>query len=161
MNIFKKIKLLPRIIKGTLALINVRDLQINGEYEEALALLEKYKDLFEGKNFEYHLNRGRILLNSRSDFKTAIEEYLQGISLLAPDKRRMNPNWREYYLAWAKYAIGWCYYALDEKDVAKNWRTESEKHDFNNEKIPENIRSAFPMRWHDGNNLKVDENDRS
>ncbi len=148
MKLFKKIKLLPRVIKGTIALIKARDLQINGKYEEALILIDKYKDLFEGKDFQYHLNRGRILFSDRRNCKSAIEEYLKGVSLVNSDKR-INSNEREYYLAWAKYVIAWCYDELGEKDVAEDWRTESEKHDFNNEKIPENIRSAFPMRWHD------------
>jgi tetratricopeptide (TPR) repeat protein len=148
MKLFKKIKFLPRVMKGTWALIKSRDLQIDGKYEKALILIDKYKDLFEGKNFQYHLNRGRILVNARNDYKAAIQEYSKGISLLNLDKK-MNSNWREYYLAWVKHSIGGCYYELGEKDNTETWIAESEKHDFNYEKIPENIRSAFPMRWHD------------
>ena len=77
-------------------------MQIDGKFEEALILIDKYKDLFEGKNFKYHLNRGRILANGRNDYKAAIEESLKGISLINSD-RRINFNEREYYLAWAKY----------------------------------------------------------
>jgi hypothetical protein len=113
-----------------------------------LILIDKYKDLFEEKNFKYHLERGRILFSDRRNCKSAIEEYLKGISLVNSDKK-INSNEREYYLAWAKYAVAWCYDELVEKDVAEGWRNESEKHNFNYEKIPEYIRTAFPMRWHD------------
>ena len=147
MKIFKIIKFLPRAIKGALTLYSVVDLQVNKKFEEALILLEKDKDVLEGKNFKYHLHRGRILVNARDDYKAAIEEYMQGISLLNSDKK-INSNRREYCLAWAKYVIAGCYYDLGEKEIAETWRTESEKHDFDIDRVSTGIKGSFPMKWH-------------
>ena len=107
-RLFKKIKSLPKIITAISALNNVLELQAAGKDKEALTLLDKYTGILKGKSISYHLNRGRILFNGYHDYKNAIEEFSQGITLI-DSKRKIKPNRREYLLAWTKYMIARCY----------------------------------------------------
>jgi tetratricopeptide (TPR) repeat protein len=145
-KLFKKFINLPRIIKAVFALNKALSLHVAGKNKEALTQLEKHKEILKDKSISYYLTRGRIQIDSDPDYRKAIEDFSQGISIIN-SKRKMKPNKREYLLAWTKYCIAWCYFELGEKDTAEHWRSESEKHYFDIENVPQITKSEFPMKW--------------
>jgi len=145
MNQIKRIKKLSNKFKAIFALNRAISLQEVGRDKEALHLLDKHTEMLKGKFLGYHLNRGRILINADHDYKNAIEEFYQGISVI-DSKRKMKPNKQEYLLAWTKYMIAWCYAELGEKNTAEHWRNEHAKHRFDYDSVPSITRNEFPMK---------------
>jgi len=147
MKFWKRLISFPKIFRASLALQKCKDLQTEGKYPEALAEILKSKNMFEGNNFGYHLNLGRIYCNFKKDHLSSMAESKLALSLINSDIR-LSENNRQYLLSYTKYVIGLDLYELGEKDEAEKWRTESEKHYFDIEKCSNNFRHTYPMPWH-------------
>lgn len=146
-KIWKRLISFPKIIVACKALEKCEYLQSEGKYPEALAEIFKSKNMFEGKNFSYHLNLGRIYCNFKKDHLLSIAESKKALSLIYSEKI-LNDNERQYLLSYTKYIIGLDLYELGEIEAAEKWRTESETHYFHIEKCSKNFRHSYPMPWH-------------
>ncbi|MCH7651592.1 MAG: hypothetical protein IIA63_10605, partial [Nitrospinae bacterium] len=140
MKLIKFIKAFPKAIKAAFVLREVLELQVAGKQKEALTLLDKHKEFFEGRLYRYHLFRGRILFVTYDDCKNAIKEFSQGIHLIK-SRKFLKPNTREYLLTWTKDMISRCNLELGKNDEADHWQKECQKHHFDIDKIPKKIKS--------------------
>lgn len=144
MKLLDKIKVLPKIIKAAFVLDRAWQLQVSGKSTEALNLLNKHKEILNGKSISYHLNCGRLLFIANYDYKCAIEEFSQGVSLIN-SKKKLKSDKREYLLAWTKYMIALCYEEMGEKETAERWRTEYKMHKFDIDRVSKITKKEFPI----------------
>lgn len=147
MKLMKFLKSFPKRFKASLALQKCENLQSERKYPEALAEILKSKNMFEGKNFSYHLNLGKIYCNFKKDHFLSMAESKKALPLICSEKL-LGKNDREYLLSYTKYVIGLDLYELGEKEAAEQWRKESESHYFDIEKCSKEFRHAFSMPWH-------------
>jgi tetratricopeptide (TPR) repeat protein len=144
MSFLKKIIKLPKLIKALSDESKAIRLYSSGRPKEALRLLDKHTEIRK-MDFKYHLNRGRCIFVAYHDYEKAIEAFSQGLSLVKSECK-IKSNDRKYIFAWIKYMIAWCYHEIGETEISEYWRTESEKHHFDFDKVRRLIKCEFPSQ---------------